>query len=107
MSNPDPMTRAAEALERIGEALARIAEALERSTATPVVPRVGQTWRVGPDPYYNSPDPYYNNGRLRTRVAEGDEVEIVRSADPDGDYEVVRTDGALVYIARECLVERV
>ncbi len=33
MSNPDPMTRAAEALERIGEALARIAEALERSTA--------------------------------------------------------------------------
>lgn len=51
MSNPDPMTRAAEALERIGEALARIAEALERSTATPVTPRVGQTWRVGPDPY--------------------------------------------------------
>lgn len=100
MSNPDPMTRAAEALERIGEALARIAEALERSTATPVVPRVGQTWRVGPDPYYN-------NGRLRTRVAEGDEVEIVRSADPDGDYEVVRTDGALVYIAREYLVEEV
>lgn len=93
MSNPDPMTRAAEALERI-------AEALERSTATPVVPRVGQTWRVGPDPYYN-------NGRLRARVAEGDEVEIVRSADPDGDYEVVRTDGALVYIAREYLVEEV
>lgn len=34
-------------------------------------------------------------------------MEIVRSADSDGDYEVVRTDGALVYIARECLVERV
>lgn len=102
MSNPDPMTRAAEALECIGEALARIAEALERSTATPVTPRVGQTWRVGPDPYRIG-----LAGRLRTRVAEGDEVEIVRSADPDGDYEVVRTDGALVYIARECLVERV
>ena len=95
MSDPDPMTRAAEALERI-------AEALERSTDTPVAPQVGQTWRVGPDPYRIG-----LAGRLRTRVAEGDEVEIVRSADPDGDYEVVRTDGALVYIAREYLVEEV